>query len=114
MVNSSIVELCRFVGKMYVSYKLNCMAKFEQPVEKCRDGRQLTFDDSRVGVSVRAAAKIMPKTEGEKPISAGCRGTITETERNEAGKVFRIDIDWGEEKIGWYHEGLRNIVFDEH
>jgi hypothetical protein len=50
-----------------------------------------------VGLTVLAAAKIVPKNADHVNyyISAGCRGIIVKIVHNEAGRLIHVRIEWG-------------------
>jgi BTB/POZ domain len=86
----------------------------QQLAKECRSGKKLTFADCRIGLAVQAEANIMSGADDDEPISAGSRGTISEIEQDEEGKMLRVYIEWGIEKLDLEHYNFLDIVFDEH
>ena len=82
-------------------------------MKECRDGKKLTHDNCRVGMSVRLTKDMKSSTTNDK-LSAGDCGTVIQHCREGIIPTRVLKVKWGE--IVWYHDeaDMQNFVINEH
>ena len=81
-----------------------------QPLEECRDGQPLTFDNFKIGMSVRATAKIFLVNKDAEPILVGSRAKVFLHYEKKSTKF--LSLMWNQ--TWWDFDDLRDIVISEH
>ena len=81
-----------------------------QPLEECRDGQPLTFDNFKIGMSVRATAKIVLVNKDAEPILVGSRAKVLN--HYERKSIKFLSLKWNQNF--WSFHDLRDIVISEH
>ena len=77
-----------------------------QPLEECRDGQPLTFDNFKIGMSVRATAKIVLVNKD----AVGSRAKVFLHYEKKSTKF--LSLMWNQ--TWWDFDDLRDIVISEH